>query len=421
MTIQLGRAGLDVPVTGWRQWTISGDLQQIEAVIDVSGVAATDRRSVLWSLAWMLSQYPTTEEPVVPLIATGTIAPFSAMVTEPTASVTLTGDGADTAVVSITARRQSHRAHVDATNITTYRANSFATPGSISRISRFVFPPETLDFGAGDLAGYTVATVDTEDGPMEHHRSNTTTAQRVDVDYTIAAENHYKGAARIEQRLAGSTRWVQVPGLRIDSLPGDTRISNGLVRLTLLDAGWWTVEAWDPDVDDWCTPQQMRILAGTLGGNPDGWNVVEARHNRPELVVLSVTASIPTWSGGRTRVAIDFELRRGDAMVAVLCNSGLTTSWDLGVIPAEVATAVDTDKGVIATNDDGAGNKWVILTTDGGATLDTGQGLVQTVSALQTNFGVGIQTGASSPPRDVTTMRREFYGALLSTCDVVQR
>lgn len=420
MSIMVGRAGLDVPITGWRSVQLAGGAEVIEAVADLSGIAdATEREAAKWALAWTVSRYPTPEEPVVALVITGRCAPLTAAVRVISASANLDAGHADAVNISLTVQRVAARPLIDARCISTFRATSFASASSISRLARMAFPPDTLDFGAASVAGWTWTTVETADGDVVYVYSQVTTPQFFDLDYTVAPADTYAGGVAIEQQIGGGTSWYQIPGLDIEYLPGATRITNGRIRLTLLDTGRFTVEAWDPDTNDWCAAREFRVVAGSLGV-AGGWNTVEARHNRPELGVLSCTLGISGWSGDRSRVNVDFELRRGDGHVSILCTSAATTTWALDETSADTAALHDTDKGLIASSADAGGNKWMILTTDGGATLSTSGGQITTVSAEQTNFGVGFETGAAVP-LTAASIRREYYGARLEVDRVAVR
>lgn len=426
MTIIVGQAGLDLPISGFTSVSMGAGLTTVTANIDLPlsefGGDADERAAAYEALAWIASRYPCSEEPIVPVVATGDRVPhLNAFFRNPSIDVSreITDEANHIARVQISGQRVAARPLIDARCISTYRATSFASPSGISRLARMAFPPDTLDFGAAAVAGWTWTTVETEDGDVVYVYSQVTTPQFFDLDFTVAPDKYYLGAVRIEQQLAGGSRWTRCPGLDIEYLPGGTRLSNGRTRLTLLDTGRFEVEAWDPDANDWCAAREFRIVAGTLGAAA-GWNTVEARHNRPELGVLSCTLGITGWSGDRSRVNVDFELRRGDGHVAITCTSAATTTWALDETSADTSALHDTDKGLIASSADAGGNKWMILTTDGGATLTTSTGQIVTVSAEQTNFGVGFETGASVP-LTAASIRREYFGARLEVDRVAVR
>lgn len=408
MTITLGRAGLNVPVTGYTSMQIGATQTQIDAVLDLSAIGEGERSAALWALTWTLSRYPTPEEPVVPLVLTGAVQWFCGFVEGAMATVTRTGGREDSATVSISfTRRLGVRMTAEVNHISTYRANSHTSPSAISRLARVMVPPEASPAVPSTLSAFTSNTLSIDEGVMTTITNTVTSAMFFDSSLIFAPTAYYKGACRIEQQAGGGTDWYAIPGgPDLEHLPDGTRISNGRTRLTLASSGMFTIEAYDAPTADWGTAQSFQLSMPSESEFVTGWELIEAKHNRREVVVLSCVATADI---DGARVFVDFELRAGDAMVAITCTSENTCTWKLEPISGSASTNLGgSDYALTANTADAEGNWWVIATTDGGATLDATNSHITTVSAEQTNFGAGIATGASVPESPTALMLEYF-------------
>ena len=411
MTVRIGHAGVVNPVSGFSSLRLSAD--EVQAQCTISGL--TDEQFI--ALSSTLSRYPTPEEDIVPVVITDTNVTHLTghfHIGDVEVSRSVDEDAANVARVSMTLRHPVNgpMPRFDASGMWTYRDTSgFAVSTTISRLQRLAFPPGAMDFGASVLpTGGTWTTIETEDGTMPYWYKVETTFGEFEAGYSVSAEDAYNAACRIEQQLGGGTTWYPVPGLKIDNLPEGTRINNGRMRLELMASGVFGLEIWDPGLAAWSTQKTWEV-SGSSSGTTTQWNVVQARHNRPDCVVISVTAEM-SGLAGRGPTTAEFELRRGDNTVSVIFTGPGNDTWSVTRGEAETAIVYTDgdDYGLQASSADAQGNTFTIWMTDelSTTTLTPNAILTSPSGSAEFRFGVGI-VNTTTAPDNVITSRREYY------------
>lgn len=161
-----------------------------------------------------------------------------------------------------------------------------------------------------------------------------------------------------------------------------------------------------------------------------GWNSLAVLRNDPEEVVIRL--SLATSQGNVAGIlTLDLSLRRGDRLVRLyVTSSNLSYVFKLARDTPEAATAIAysgvTLGGIRATADDGAGNRYVLLSYQAAAPVnDLANGAItQGGGALVADYAIGAEVGGShaSPGLDdAVSLARQYLAAQVEEQRVVVR
>ena len=212
--------------------------------------------------------------------------------------------------------------------------------------------------------------------------------------YHVTAADFYDGAATIT--VGGNT----VVGRQISNDPDGWVLSNGLIRCNPDGDGLLTVEVWDDTAGSWDAKQfDISVAASAFTAAPD---TVTVLRNSPEVAAVRVNDGGVNW---------DITLRRGVRYIEFFVDLPATAAWSVLADPAEAASS--TTAGMVATSDDAAGNKYVVLSPE--AVTLTGDSLSKTSSVTKVGtFMIGMELdGTSAATRDdLASMRNRYFAAM---------
>ena len=163
-------------------------------------------------------------------------------------------------------------------------------------------------------------------------------------------------------------------------------LHNTLVQVTpaasgagTLDISAWTGGAW-----------QTKTWSLTLGGQPLGTpDTVSVLRNEPEIIVVRLLRSL-----NPGRITVDLTLRRGHRAVELYVQASWSTTIALSLASAETGSNAHAGY-VVATADDGAGNRYVIGSAST-FTANTSQGGITASNVVALDAFVGVQAGGAA-------------------------
>jgi hypothetical protein len=237
--------------------------------------------------------------------------------------------------------------------------------------------------------------------------------------FYLTPANFYVGAATIEQ---GSPLQPTV-GRSVQPDVVNWRLSNGLVRVTpnatpgKIDIAHWKGAAW-------AAAKTYKI---TASGLVNGWTAVTVLRNSTEECVLRLSC---TTTGDVIPTYLDISLRRGDRLVRM----NLSIQWNTANFAAvyrdatEAATAITygavTLGGIRATANDADGNRYVLLSYQGGTTNDlVFGGLTLTAGQKTMDIGIGSEIGGSGAAAidTATAIANQYLAAQAESQRIVSR
>ncbi|MFD9223821.1 hypothetical protein ACFWDI_28410 [Streptomyces sp. NPDC060064] len=220
--------------------------------------------------------------------------------------------------------------------------------------------------------------------------------------------DYLKGRVRVTDTTAG----LEVDGTQRPVPATAWALSNGLVNVTptvtagVIDVQAYTGSAW-----------HSKLWNVTIGGsNVATWDSATLLRNDLEHIVLRLTASR---SPGRATV--DLALRRGSRILEGYLQSGSSATLAVYRQASETNTSFAASGYVIATGNDGDGNRFAA----GSARTFTAHanGGVSKASATALDFWLGVQAGGGSPASGdaATDLRNQYVGSLAEATYCVRR
>ena len=207
--------------------------------------------------------------------------------------------------------------------------------------------------------------------------------------WSIPAADFYDDAAKVE---VGSTLRV-LAGLDAENLPGDWRISNGLVRVTPnATNGRLDIQIYDGST--WESLETFEVIADSEVG---AWSILSVLRNDAAAVIIRLfqrLANDGDW------VSLDLTLRRGsmfvegritthtDATIGVDHTSGTAA---VSVQPSGASSAVAIER----ASNDGNGHRWALGSSMSHA-QDIANGTIHKATCCEFTFFLGFAKDGSS-------------------------
>lgn len=220
--------------------------------------------------------------------------------------------------------------------------------------------------------------------------------------------NYLKGRVRVTDAAAG----LEVDGTERPLPAAGWALSNGLVNATptatagVIDVQAYTGGAWHSKLWN----------VSVAGSGVAAWDSVSIIRNDLEHAIVRLTASR---SPGR--VTLDLALRRGGRTLEGYLQSGSAATLAVYLRTLETNTSVAASGYVVATGNDGDGNRFAA----GSARTFTAHtnGGVSKASATALDFWVGVVVGGGSPASGdaATDLRAQYIGALAEATYCVRR
>lgn len=224
--------------------------------------------------------------------------------------------------------------------------------------------------------------------------------------------DYLAGRVRINDTAAATGAGVEVEGV-VRPLPvGAWTLGNALVNVTptasagVIDVQAYTGGAW-----------HSKLWNITVGGsNVSAWDTVTILRNDVEQCVLRLTA--PRSPG---RATLDLALRRGSRIVEGYLQCGAAATLAVYLRSSETNTSAAASGYVVATNNDGDGNRFAA----GSARSFTAHanGGVSKASTATLDFWAGVVAGGGSAVSGdaATDLRNQYLGALAEATYVARR
>lgn len=173
---------------------------------------------------------------------------------------------------------------------------------------------------------------------------------------------------------------------------GQWELGNGLVRVTQGASSTLTVAAWDGtgyEHVEWNVS-----VTGSATGGLTSWDAVTVLRNDYELATVRLIKATAGASGAG-RALLDLTLRRGSRLLEASLQTDASTT--LGVYRAtnEAGTAPASGGHVVASANDAAGNRYVVITPRS-FTAQTTVGGIAASAATRRDFALGAVVGGSA-------------------------
>ena len=175
--------------------------------------------------------------------------------------------------------------------------------------------------------------------------------------------------------------------------PGQWELGNGLVRVTQGASSTLTVAAYDGtqyEHVEWNVS-----VTGSATGGLTSWDAFTILRNDYELATVRLVRGTTPGASAAGRVVLDLTLRRGSRLVEATLQTDASTT--LGVYRAsnEAGTAPASGGHVVATSNDAAGNRYVVVTPRS-FTAQTTVGGIAASAATRRDFALGAVVGGSA-------------------------
>jgi hypothetical protein len=181
--------------------------------------------------------------------------------------------------------------------------------------------------------------------------------------------------------------------LAIAAASGSWSLENALVRVgqgaggsATLTIGAWNGTSWGSI--DW----SVSVTASATGGITS-WDAVTVLRNDYELATVRLLKATAAASGAG-RALLDLTLRRGSRFVEATLQTDASTTVGVYRPTAEAGTAPASGGHVTATANDGAGNRYIVISPRT-FTAQTTQGGVTKAAVTRFDFGLGSVVGGS--------------------------
>lgn len=216
--------------------------------------------------------------------------------------------------------------------------------------------------------------------------------------YLLVPASYYVGASRLKVQDSSNVLQI-VTGRQAESKPYQWQITNGFCRVTPRNPGSLDVEIFDGT-------QWERVIWSFDYATADvnEFSSLAVLRNSPEEVIVRM--ALGTTAGtSEGRVLMDVALRRGEAMARVFIQSETARAWRTYRAANEAATNIT--GGIRATNNDAAGNRYILLSATATTKDNTVGALTLPVAATSVGFGVGssLAGSAAAAPNVITGTR----------------
>jgi hypothetical protein len=199
-----------------------------------------------------------------------------------------------------------------------------------------------------------------------------------------------KGRVRVLVPGASGTERTGV-NLLLSASAGAWSLENALVRVVAgasasLTVSAWTGAAWAPV--DWGVS-----VSASASGQITSWDAATVLRNDYEMAVVRLVKATAGASGAG-RVLLDLALRRGSRFVEATLQTDASTTLGIYRPSAEAGTAPASSGYISATANDGAGNRYIVITPRT-FTAQTTQGGITASAATRRDFALGAVVGGS--------------------------
>lgn len=414
-TLTIGRAGVDVLLSGPSNWNLSGD--DVTFAGEIHAATLADAQAAREQL---LGHANNPDEPVVPISWSddSTVAGFYRI---SDVKVTTVRASFDTFwfPFTVAARRiLSYRSPLFESTLTgALRTNSAGITASNARpwigvlsadessnALTAISPPGGTGFG-------TDAPLLMEDGSysrLGHTGSVLTEMYDTRLLITGQPSRWYQGAATLK---VGSP-YRTVVGRQIED-SAYWQLSNGLIRVdsgvTPTSLAVW-IEAWDGVGSAWVSRTAfIPTYDTTTAADFDFTNALTVLRNSPEEVIIRVRAQRNTVSG-----TFDIGLRRGARYVTCVYNAPELGEENYGMFRGAATLATSVTGGIHKTADDAAGNRWVLASSKAITKNLTNGGIYLTGAALTFDSMIGIEFGGTTATglNAAQDMIYQYHGAV---------
>jgi hypothetical protein len=171
-------------------------------------------------------------------------------------------------------------------------------------------------------------------------------------------------------------------------------LENALVRVAQGSSASLAVSAWDGSA--WESIDWNVSVTGSATGGITSWDAVTVLRNDYELGTVRLVKATAGASGAG-RAILDLTLRRGARFVEATLQTDASTT--LGVYRAtnEAGTAPASGGHVVASANDAAGNRYVVITPRSFTAMTTVGGITAS-AATRRDFALGAVVGGSAAP-----------------------
>jgi hypothetical protein len=174
---------------------------------------------------------------------------------------------------------------------------------------------------------------------------------------------------------------------------GQWELGNGIMRVTQGASSTLTVGAWDGtgyDIVEWNVS-----VTGSATGGITSWDAVTVLRNDFELATVRMLRGTTTGASAAGRVFLDLTLRRGARFVEATLQTDASTTLGVYRPTAEAGTAPASGGHVMASANDAAGNRYIVITPRS-FTAQTTQGGITASAATRRDFALGSVVGGSA-------------------------
>lgn len=229
--------------------------------------------------------------------------------------------------------------------------------------------------------------------------------------WQVSVTNYLKGRARIS--LDGLER--NGTNMGQGSGPAGTwELSNGLCRIARRSGGGFTQGVWNGtawESKDW------NLSVGSSATNLGDFDVLAVIRNDFEMVTLRLTKSR---TPGRTD--LDLTLRRGSRFVEGYAQTDFSTTIGVGLNSNEASSSPASGGYVVATSNDGDGNRTIFGTARTFVSQLTRGGLHKTATTALDFYVGSVFNGGSAQTGDAATdLQTQYIGAMAEVTIAVRR
>jgi hypothetical protein len=206
---------------------------------------------------------------------------------------------------------------------------------------------------------------------------------------------------------------VERAGVDTPLSAGAWELNNGLVRVRpLTSSGSLEVAAWDGASWD---PKNWNVTVAASGAPITAWSGATVLRNDYEHSIIRLVAPL---SPGR--VTLDLALRRGGRVVEGYLQRGDTQTLSVYLNALENATNVTSGGYVVATNNDGSGNR-ATAGTARSFSAHANLGITKSTTKLDFYLGAVVGGGSAAAVDTATVLRDHYIGTLAEFTAGVRR